>query len=271
MMTLLALLMVVAYAGSALSFLLFLIVRSRASRAFGMLSSGVGFVSHTVFLIARTVITGVPPFANLYESLLLFAWAIVLIFMIVLYRHGLAATGALVMPLAFLLTGAAALLDDSARPLMPALQSPWLYAHVLTCFLSYACFACAFCLGIMYLAQERLLKAKRLSGVFGRLPPLDTMDRINYQSVLAGFLLLTVGIVTGSLWAERAWGTWWSWDPKETWSLITWLIYAAYLHTRYLSGWRGRKTALLSIAGFACVLFTFLGVSFLLPGLHAYL
>ena len=175
------------------------------------------------------------------------------------------------MPLACLCIFSAAFLDNAIKPLMPALQSYWLFIHAMVCFLSYACFACAFSLGIMFLLQERQVKSKHTGKLFERLPALDVMDKINYNTVRIGLIFLTIGIITGSVWAQQAWGSWWSWDPKETWSLITWFIYAAYLHARLNSGWQGRKTAVLSIIGFLAVIFTYLGVSFLLPGLHSYL
>lgn len=209
--------------------------------------------------------------SNLYESMTLFAWCMVMVFLIIEHRFKLNIIGAFIMPLVFLITGYSALLDDTVVPLMPALQSYWLSIHVMSCFLSYACFACAFCLGFMYLLQERQLKLKHTGKLLDRLPSLEIMDTINHNMVLFGFILLSIGIITGSIWAQQAWGNWWSWDPKETWSFITWLIYAAYLHARLNAGWSGKRTAILSIIGFVCVLFTYWGVSYLLPGLHSYL
>jgi cytochrome c-type biogenesis protein CcsB len=101
-------------------------------------------------------------------------------------------------------------------------------------------------------------------------PAARLLDDLSYKTVMVGFPLLTLGIVTGAAWANYAWGTYWSWDPKETWSLITWLIYAAYLHARFTAGWRGKKTAILSVIGFAAVIFTYIGVNFVLSGLHSY-
>jgi cytochrome c-type biogenesis protein CcsB len=118
--------------------------------------------------------------------------------------------------------------------------------------------------------MERELKRKKLGAIFKRLPSLDVLDDINYRCLTIGFPLLTLGIITGSIWASFAWGSYWSWDPKEVWSLITWLLYAALLHGRMTVGWRGRKAAILAIVGFCAILFTFLGVNLLLPGLHTY-
>ncbi|MBW1645891.1 MAG: c-type cytochrome biogenesis protein CcsB, partial [Deltaproteobacteria bacterium] len=125
-------------------------------------------------------------------------------------------------------------------------------------------------LGIMYLIQERLIKTKRLSNLFQKLPSLNKIDQLSYSCLSIGFPLLTLGIISGSIWASYAWGAYWSWDPKETWSLITWFLYAALLHGRISTGWRGKKAAIFSIVGFLVIMFTFLGVNLLLSGLHAY-
>jgi ABC-type transport system involved in cytochrome c biogenesis permease subunit len=150
-------------------------------------------------------------------------------------------------------------LPSDLRPLMPALQSRWLHAHVATAILAYSLFAVSFCLGLIYLFQPFLDEAD-----------LKIIDRRMYQLVVWGFTLLTLVIITGAVWAEEVWGNWWSWDPKETWSLVTWVVYAAYLHSRRTIGWRGRKSAWLVVIGFLVVLFTLFGVSILLPGLHSY-
>jgi len=260
-----------AYFTSAVFFILFAVNKQSLNRSAAVRGALVGFISHTAALVARWVVSGFPPMSNLYESMSLFSWAVVLVFLLIEHKTRISVIGAFVMPLAFLITGCASLLESTVKPLMPALQSYWLVIHVMSCFLGYACFSCAFCLGIMYLFQEYLVKSKRIGKFSERLPSLEAMDRVNYDTVLLGFVLLTAGIITGSIWAQQAWGSWWSWDPKETWSFITWLVYAAYLHARFNAGWRGRRTAILSIIGFFSVLFTYLGVSFLLPGMHSYL
>jgi cytochrome c-type biogenesis protein CcsB len=151
------------------------------------------------------------------------------------------------------------------------LQSNWLTSHVITCFLGYAAFTVAFGCGLLYLLKNMEKGDKeKPSGFLGKLPSLVMLDALIYQSIALGFVFLTIGIMTGSIWAHYAWGSYWSWDPKETWSLITWLIYAIMLHARYVRGWRGKRLAVLAIIGFACVLFTYLGVNYL-PGLHSYL
>jgi cytochrome c-type biogenesis protein CcsB len=150
------------------------------------------------------------------------------------------------------------------------LRSIWLPIHTTLAFLGEAFLGLAFCGGLMYLIQENQIKNKKWSQFLHRLPSLQTLDDLNYLCLSLGFPFLTLGIITGSIWAEYAWGSYWNWDPKETWSLVTWLIYAALLHGRLTIGWRGRRAAYFLIIGFAVVLFTFLGVNLLLPGLHSY-
>jgi cytochrome c-type biogenesis protein CcsB len=141
---------------------------------------------------------------------------------------------------------------------------------VVTCFLGYAAFAVSCGISILYLLKKTQSDNPHPKGVLGLLPAARQLDQFNYQMIVFGFLWLSLGIITGSIWANSAWGTYWSWDPKETWSLITWLVYAALLHARSMQGWRGPRVAWLSVTGFACVLFTYFGVNFLLSGLHSY-
>jgi cytochrome c-type biogenesis protein CcsB len=182
--------------------------------------------------------------------------------------------GVFVVPVAFLAMAYASIAPDISNhiePLIPALQSNWLTIHVVTCFMGYASFAISFGCGLIRLLKNTGKSGEeKQSGLRGKLPTPAILDTLIYQSTALGFVFLTVGIMTGSIWAHYAWGSYWSWDPKETWSLITWLIYAIMLHSRYVRGWQGKRMALLSIVGFACVLFTYLGVNYL-PGLHSYL
>jgi cytochrome c-type biogenesis protein CcsB len=205
------------------------------------------------------------PLSNFFESLVFFSLCLPALALISFRRHLKDYLGALVALFACLILAYAAKgVDSSIKPLMPALKSNWLLIHVLTCFIGYAAFALAFGAALLYLWQSRRGKA------FPFAPPAD-LDRLMYQAVALGFLFLSVGILTGAVWADSAWGRYWSWDPKETWSLITWFIYAGLLHARLVKGWQGRRIAWLAVLGFAAVLFTYFGVSFLLPGLHSYL
>jgi cytochrome c-type biogenesis protein CcsB len=213
---------------------------------------------------------GHAPLSNLYESLVFFAWTAGVIYLFVEFKYKNALVGAFVTPIAFLAMAYASMspnISDKIQPLVPALKSNWLIAHVATCFFGYAAFAIAFGMSIMYLIKMR--HPDREEGIVAHIPPLDVLDELTHRMVLFGFLFLTAGIITGSVWANSAWGSYWSWDPKETWSLITWFVYATLLHARLMRGWQGKQIAYLSILGFAAVLFTYFGVN-LLPGLHSY-
>lgn len=234
--------------------------------AAGWALNGVGFVLR--WMESHRLGHGRIPLTNQYESMVLFAWAIAFIYLIIerVYRNR--AIGAFVAPLPFASLGLGSLLFDSTiRPLVPALQSNWLTAHVVTCFLGYAAFAVSFGVSLLYMFKAA---SGGSGGLAQALPSEELLDHLNYRAVATGFPFLSVGIITGAIWADVAWGTYWSWDPKETWSLITWLVYAAFLHARLSRGWSGKRTAVLSITGFAVTLFTYFGVNFLLSGLHSY-
>ncbi|MBA2849620.1 c-type cytochrome biogenesis protein CcsB [Thermosulfuriphilus ammonigenes] len=211
---------------------------------------------------------GRAPLTNMYESLVFFALTIALVYLFVEYKTKNRVIGAFATPFAFF-SMAYASFGTSSRidPLIPALQSNWLIAHVVTCFIGYASFAVACGLGIMYLLKSR---AKEDKGIWASLPSLRTIDDLIYKTTVFGFLWLTAGIITGAVWAEQAWGSYWSWDPKETWSLITWFVYATAIHARFVRGWAGKRIAIISIVGFASVIFTYFGVNYLLSGLHSY-
>jgi cytochrome c-type biogenesis protein CcsB len=211
------------------------------------------------------------PFSNMYESLVFFAWCIGLFYLSIERKYKNQTLGAFSMPFAFFSMAFAEYWpqwNTDLKPLVPALQSNWLIAHVIACFIGYAAFAVAFGIGGMYLVKNRSGQAR--SGLVASLPHLKVLDDIIHKTLLFGFIWLTVGIITGAVWANSAWGTYWSWDPKETWSLITWFIYAATLHAKFTRGWGGTRIAWLSIIGFLSVVFTYYGVNFLLSGLHSY-
>jgi cytochrome c-type biogenesis protein CcsB len=222
-----------------------------------------GFLVHVTFTTLRYFEAGHTPITNLHESLSFFSLAIAGVFVAFNRKYRVAILGSFVTPIAFLLMLASSIYPAAISLLPPALMSKWLMVHSSLAFISYATFAVAFGAAVMYLIQERFLKTKRLGSLYQKLPSLDILDEINYRCLSFGFPLLTVAIITGAIWAETAWGTYWSWDPKETWSLITWFIYAALLHGRLTTGWRGRRAAVLAIIGFFVLLFTFLGVNLL--------
>lgn len=261
------------------AFLAYLLMMVMGREIFGRAATFVtlvGLLGHSMGMIYRWVESyrlgiGHAPLSNLYESLIFFAWSIILLYLVMEWRTGNRTVGVFITPIAFLAMAYASYspnISSRIQPLVPALKSNWLIAHVLTCFLGYAAFALAFCLSIMYFFK-RMDKPGGKSLFVKLIPGTGILDDLNYQMVAIGFLLLTLGIITGSVWAHSAWGTYWSWDPKETWSLITWLVYAAFLHSRMVRGWRGKRLAILSIVGFSCVLFTYFGVNYL-AGLHSY-
>jgi cytochrome c-type biogenesis protein CcsB len=155
-------------------------------------------------------------------------------------------------------------------PVKPMFKSVWLTVHVGTIFMGNGLFVITFMAAIMYLIQEHQIKHKRLGSFYNRLPSLATLDDINHYSLIYGFPFLTVGMITGSIYAQYALGTYWQWDPKEVWSLITWLFYAALLHERLTVGWRGRRAAIMSIICFCILVFTFIGASLWLGGYHSF-
>ncbi len=262
------------------SFTGYLIGMIRGRDLWGKIASGAaaaGLLAHTAALLLRwkesyDLGIGHAPLSNLYESLVFFAWAVVFLYLVVEWRTRNRAPGVFVVPVAFFLMAFASLspnVNDRIQPLIPALQSNWLTSHVITCFMGYAAFTVAFGLAILHLIKGRK-KTGGTSRFLGLIPDREDLEELLYQSTLLGFVFLTLGIMTGSVWAHYAWGAYWSWDPKETWSLITWIVYAALLHARFVRGWRGTRLAVLALVGFAAMLFTYLGVNYL-PSLHAYM
>ncbi|HLO25202.1 MAG TPA: c-type cytochrome biogenesis protein CcsB [Geobacteraceae bacterium] len=265
-----------------ISMLIFFGFLATKNRTVGLAASGVayfGFLVQTVAIILRwkesyTMGVGHAPLSNLYESVVFFSWTIILIYGIIEFKYKYRVVGAFVVPFALLgMAWAQLYLDSGIQPLVPALQSNWLLYHVITCFLGYAAFAVACGISIMYLIKEKQEGPSgdtSAGGVIGQFPSIKVLDDLNYKAIMIGFPLLTLGIVTGAAWANYAWGTYWSWDPKETWSLIVWFIYAAFLHARITRGWVGKRAAILSVVGFAATIFCYLGVNLFLSGLHSY-
>jgi len=258
------------YLIASVVYLIYLINLKEGMAKAGRILTLVGFILHTVAILIRYIEAGHFPVISMYESLWFFAWATILVYLICDYKTHIPSLGSFVLPLASLSLIYSMALPSHIEPLNPALQSAWRGVHTISAFLGYGAFAVAFCLAIIYLIQERQLKRKKPGAFYYRLPSLELLDYLSHKILAFGFPCLTVAIITGSMWASTAWGSYWSWDPKETWSLITWFIYAAMIHTRVAVGWRGKKASYLAIVGFLFVLFTFLGVSVMLKGLHTY-
>ncbi len=228
-------------------------------------------------LVARSVNSGHWPLATTYEFCLVFVWGVIFVYLLLEQTMNIRAGGAFALPVAFLLATYARLGIPPgakvAQPPLPALRTVWLPLHALTAMLAYGAFAVACGAGVMYLVREALGPAVDESD--GRFPSLAAIDRFGFRAVAFGYPWLTLTIVIGAIWAQMAWGNYWSWDLKEVWTLITWLVYTLFFHVRVLKGWRGRPVAVLAIVGFAVVLFTFLGVGELarwvgLESLHVY-
>jgi ABC-type transport system involved in cytochrome c biogenesis permease subunit len=226
-----------------------------------LLLVAIGFIS--VSLVSRTVAAGHGPFANMYEFSVAFAWGVLVAEAWFEHRFRQRLLGLVALPVALGLMAYALAIPSAIEPLVPALQNSLLLTvHVAVAIVAYGSFTIGFAAAVLHLAQPA-------EGRWG-LPRPAVLDEVAYRSIVVGFPFLTLTIVLGALWADVAWGRYWAWDPKETASLVTWLIYGAYLHARRVRGWQGRRAAVLLLVGFVATLFTFFGVNLFLPGLHSY-
>jgi len=270
----------IGYCLAGVLYLSFIFNQNEALTKFGKAVLMVTFALHTVFLIFRIkadhdfVGYWYAPVANIFEHVASFSWGLTLVYLISETRTGFRALGIMVIPLIVLLVGWAAFgLDHAVVPPPPALQSYWINIHVPMSLGAYGAFTIAFGLAIFYFMKNKEeSKGTPSKGFLSLVPSTEVLDRMMYRTVIVGFGFLTALIMLGAVWAEESWGKYWSWDPKETAALITWLVYAVYLHGRFTWGSRKRTTmAVLCVVGFLAVIFTYLGVGFLLPGLHSYL
>lgn len=227
-----------------------------------------GFFLHTVFLVVLTIKSGSVPVNNLHETLAVTGWAMAGVFFVFHLYYKVKILGVYAAPMITLIMVVSSQMPRTPLQNQEVLKSIWLAIHIVTIFLGDAALAMAFGIGILYLLQEQSIKTKKRGFFYSRLPSLDLLDTAGYASIIAGFSLLTFGLVTGVVYAKSIWGRFWSWDPKEVWSAITWIFYLALLHERLSSGMRGRRAAIMAIIGFAVLLFTFFGVNFLLKGHH---
>ena len=347
----------ISYILAMVVYIAYLVFRNSVVGVVGTALTVVGFAAQTVAFIKRGIefynieqmgILRAIPLTNLYESLIFFVWCLILGYLIIEWKYKNRSFGAFITPIAGMALAFIDIsgMDKGIHPLVPALQSNWLLAHVTMSFLAYAAFAISFATGLMYLVvttenkksaayifwtsvlgifvsimfamgldflvfkvaarssedfiQGVLFKASfrnasggivvlsylavgvvigviwRFGGALKRLITSfslssETLDDLTYKSIAVGFPVFTIGgLIFGAIWADQAWGKYWSWDPKETWSLITWFVYAFYLHARLLKGWRGPRIAMAAVLGFVCTVFTYLGVNLLLSGLHSY-
>jgi cytochrome c-type biogenesis protein CcsB len=244
--------------------------RAGRSRRWANAALGAGVLTHTAGLLAAAMRAGNMPVTNLAQSIDFLAWLTALAGLVLIMRLRMAVIGAFVAPLVFVATALAALTMSRQNLRMPAaLRSAWLPIHVTLAFAGFALFVLAASVSLLYLIYEHRLKAKRpLANADERAPSLEKLDRINYRLLVAGFILLSLAIVTGAIWAGTTWGHFWSWEPQESWSLVIWLMYAAILESRLTAGWRGRRVAALTIVVFTVLVGSFVGVQLVTPGRH---
>jgi len=257
-----------AYGLASILYVFHLFIRERVV---GIIASGVlllGLLLNVTGMVRRSVESyhmGVfhPPWSNLFEALTFWSFIAGAVYLFIERRYRLRILGAFVVPLVFF-TSAYAILKASHEitPLMPALRSYWLYIHVVTAFIGYAGFTVAFGGAVAYLLKD--------SFSLKFLPSKETLDEITYRAIAIVFPVWTASIILGAAWANEAWGGYWSWDPKEVWSLIVWLFFGAYLHARQLMGWRGKRVAWMVVFGFITVLICFFAINLYFPGLHSY-
>lgn len=248
---------VLYFAGTGF-FLAYLLRRSEALSQVSLGVTAVGFLTHTLALLTRMLEAGQVTLASFHEAMSFFSWALVLVFLFVEIRHRIHVLGSFILPLALISLLSAAALPKEVPTLEPVLKTVWV--HVTLSMLGTVGFAVAFVAGIMYLIQDGLLKSKRFNVLYSKLPPLDFLDRLNQQSIVMGFPLLTMGIITGAISAEFVRGSYLSWNPEQLWALATWLFYFVVLMGRLTIGWRAKRAAYLTIIGFAGVVLTFIGV-----------
>src|SRR5947209_18064223 len=251
----------VAATGLALAYL---VQREEVLHRLASLATLAAWVLHTIALLALAIDLGRPPLANLPDAVSVAVWVVVLLEMWLERRYGLSVLGAFVLPVALVFS----LQSMPTRPLIgPTLSGAWLWVHIGLALVGIAAFVLNFAGAVMYLLQERALKAKRPGTFYYRLPSLETLDRLTYRTLALGFPFLTTGLLLGALWARRVWGSIFAFDPLALFSFVAWAIYAATLAGRAAAGWHGRRAAYFAIIGFAALVLT-LGAGFLLPGRH---
>ncbi len=231
-----------------------------------------GLLFHTFALILRLNSIGMLPVSNTYEAFSFSAWVLVLVFSVLERRWGFSSVGSIVAPFAFFSLAYASVLPQKHHILVPFLKNYWVEIHVSLSMLSYATFILAFGTSISYFLQEKLLKQKKSNPMSLQLPALTFLDELSARLVVIGFPLFTLGILTGILLQESRWGVLWVWEPKQTASLLTWMIYGVYLYSRKVAGWKGRRSHYFLIAGFIAVVVTFLGINvFISSGRHRFM
>jgi len=258
----------VLYFTSMAGYLLFLFNQKSTYQraALYLISTAIGF--HFISMVIYTIAARHVPIQNLSQSLSAAAFFLGCMFLFFQYKFDLKILGVFASTLLFGIMLAVLMIPDTPVEKNDVLRGFWFYSHIILVFTGEAALALACGAGILYLLQEKGIKTKSPGFFFKRLPSLDLLDNVGYTCLTTGFALLTIGLVTGFIYAKTIWGRFWGWDPKEVFSVGTWVVYAALLHLRLYSGWHGRKSAIMTIVGFLIIIFTFIGVNILLGGHH---
>jgi cytochrome c-type biogenesis protein CcsB len=260
----------ICYVLGTMAFLVYLMAgKKELLSRLSLVITGVGFVFHTITLLNRTVESGYVSLTHLSDAMQFFAWALVMVFLLVEFRFRIHVLGSFVLPIVLISLLSGAVLPTELRSPDTVLHKAWVYIHTALALLGAVAFAIAFLVGVMYLIQERLLKSKQFNNLYAKLPSLDLLDDLNYKAVILGFGLLTMGIIIGAWGAGYVSG--WYWDPREIFSLAIWMFYLMVLHGRITVGWRAKKAAYLAIIGFVGVIFSFIGVDLIWKGQHSFL
>ncbi len=262
---------VTLYALSAMLFVVAIVFKRDSLLRWALAIGLLGLIPHAVGIAVRWNRVGHPPALGFYEVVSSYAFISVAALGLLAWRRpNLSVVGIVLMPFAFLLLGAAMFTPKADLDLTSKLASWWLNIHVAFAKLSYGAFVAAFALALVYLYRERA--GGTLAEILAKLPSQDVIDDLQFRFVSVGFVFLGVMIVAGAIWANEAWGRYWAWDPIETWSLISWIVYALYLHTRLTLGWRGHRSAVFAMLALPVVLFAFMGVPLVYQSIHgAYL
>ncbi len=256
---------IIAYVAATGLSLAYLVQREEWIHSLAVLATAAGWAVHTIALIVRGVELGQPPLGSLPEAVSVAIWVVVLLELWIERQSGVRVLGAFVLPVVLMFSVKAT--TSSLPELEPALSGAWLLVHIGLALIGIAAFVLNFAGALMYLLQERQLRAKRPGAFYYRLPALETLDRLTYRTLAIGFPFLTIGLLLGVLWAGPAWGSVFTFDPLALLSCIAWAIYAGTLAGRAAAGWRGRRAAYFSIVGFAALVLT-LGAGLFLPGKH---
>lgn len=257
----------ILYSFSLLLYLLYLLMPGKGISKTGLFTVLLALIFHLIYIGIRIYNEGYFFSTTFHDSLIVFSCLLVILFLIIQLRYNQPVLGSIFLPLVMVFLVYSITFSGRAPQ---QIKGWWFPLHLVLTYAGYSFFFLSFLAGIFYLIQEREVKGKHIGKIFKRLPPLSVMDEINLKCITYGFPLLTLGIITGAIGAQKVWGTYWSWDPKQVWSFIIWLLYAGLLHTRFVTGWRGQRIAIATIGIFFILLFTFFGVNYLFSGLHRF-